>query len=401
MPLSRCICFCRTCSGHSSILEIPHQQTTHTMLGPRFNKACDSCHISKVRCVPDPLSPTGSTCKRCTKNGTGCVFSPVGPRRRPMRTKNERIAELERRVKDMQLKLEKQVEKRATAVASSQLPLSAGPDPQDQQQQDVLERGLVTPAQADHLVREFRSKLHGKYLAICLPHGLASQDQLRRKHPAFWLSVLCAASASSLECLSLAPMLFAELKQILDARIVPGAEPDLDALQALMNYVSFHYDPVFPLGEQVLHIYRTAVAMAVAMAEASRLHNVPPDAPLAEQDLTDEDVRLSRELLHWYWASFSLSIKSRQSSMLKKTDLVEASLRILRIAGTQHDMFLTEWIKMVRIGADTALALHRGHTQGADGLSDEARDDILNTFEKRRKQWLVECPFHLVNGGYP
>lgn len=296
------------------------------------------------------------------------------------------MAELERRVRDMQLKLEIQVEKRALGSGS--------------QLGDVLERGLVTPAQADRLVCEFRSHLHGKYLSICLPAGLASHDQLRRKHPAFWLSVLCAASASSLDFLPLAPMLFAELKQVLDARIVPGAEPDLDALQALINYVSFHHDPVFPLGKQVLHIYRTAVAMVVQMAEASPLHKVPPDTPLADQDLTDDHVLLSRELLHWYWASFSLSIKSRQSSMLTKTNLVEASLRILQLVGAQHDMFLTEWIKMVRIGADTALDLHRGHTQGADGLSDEARDDILSTFEKRRKQWLVECPFHLVNGQY-
>ncbi|KAF3761242.1 hypothetical protein M406DRAFT_347744 [Cryphonectria parasitica EP155] len=84
--------------------------------GQRFNKACDSCHISKVRCTPDPQSPNG-TCKRCTKNGTPCVFSPVGPRRRPVRTKNDRIAELERRVRDMQLKLEKEVEKRSSSAA--------------------------------------------------------------------------------------------------------------------------------------------------------------------------------------------------------------------------------------------------------------------------------------------
>lgn len=396
------------------------------MLGQRFNKACDSCHISKVRCVPidhqphAPPGPTTGTCKRCTKNGIGCVFSPVGPRRRPVRTKNDRIADLERRVKDMQLKLEKQVEKRANPPAATLASTSTCLDEPHQAAQkeqqhveptdtaslapDVLERGLITPTQADHLVREFRSKLHGKYLGICLPDGSHLQDGqggLRRTRPAFWLSVLCAAAASSLESLPLAPLLFGELKQLLDARIVPGAAPDLDALQALMNYVSFHYDPIFPLGEHVLHIYRTAVAIVVRLAEASPVHSLPPNAPLAEPNLTGDHLRLSRELLHWYWASFSLSIKSRQSSMLRKTDLVDASLRVLRIAGTQHDMFLAEWIKMARIGADTALALHRGHTsQGSDGLSDEARDEILDAFEKRRKQWLVECPFDLVNGEY-
>lgn len=383
-----------------------------------------------------------------------------------MRTKNERIAELERRVKDMQLKLEKSVEKRATATTTgnatananatadlnpassssdpdfdpanvtgsgsgprsdsgsgstplltaneprsalaSQIPLPEQPPLQHTARtehaptvspptSDVVERGLITPTQAEQLVREFRAKLHGKYLGICLPDGFSS-DQLRRKRPAFWLSVLSAASASSLDLLPLAPMLFGELKSVLDARLVPDAEPDLDALQALMNYVSFHYDPVFPLGEQLLQTYRTAIAMAVQMAESSRIHNLPRDVPILEQDVTDEHVQLSRELLHWYWASFSLAIKSRSASMLRKTNLVEASLRVLQIAGTQNDMFLTEWIKMARIAADTVLALHKGHTQALDGLSDEARDEILDTFEKRRKKWLVECPFDLVNG---
>lgn len=405
-----------------------------------------------------------------------------------MRTKNERIAELERRVKDMQLKLEKQVEKRAGAAAptvsptkphhdpascvdltgvesglasasdpdfdpaSSSVSVSvSGPDPGSttglasrssphdellingphrqhevidesrialatqvplpkryhpqpnaatstmSSSPDVLEQGLLTATQAERLVREFRAKLHGRYLGICLPDRLTG-EQLRRKRPAFWLSVLCAASASSQEFLSLAPTLFGELKKILDERIVDSAEPDLDALQAFINYVTFHYDPVFPLGEQLLGNYRTAVAMVVQMAEASRIHNLPHDAPIAEEDVTDEDIQLSRELLHWYWASFSLTMKSRKSSMLRKTHLVEASLRVLQIAGTQQDLFLTEWIKMARIGADTAVALHQGHTQASAGLSDEARDRILDTFEKRRKQWLVECPFDLVNG---
>lgn len=389
-----------------------------------------------------------------------------------MRTKNERIAELERRVKDMQLKLEKQVEKRTTTtttsslsstskentittspdfdlVAAASLPSSSGlpnlgpgdasgstandesrsaltsqvPLPQVQQHHhphpphphqpqpattttqnspasDALDQGLITPTQADYLVLEFRAKLHGKYLGICLPDGPSGTSaHLRRHRPTFWLSVLCAASASSLEYLPLAPLLFGELKKILDQRITPSADPDLDALQALMIYVSFHYDPVFPLGEQLLPIYRTAVAMAVSMAEASRIHSIPIDEPLAEEDVTEADVQLSRELCHWYWASFSLAIKSRTSSMLRKTNLVEASLRVLRIAGTQADLFLMEWIKMARIGADTAVALHSGHTgQGEHGLSDEARDEILDGFERRRKKWLVECPFDLVNG---
>lgn len=303
--------------------------------GQRFNKACDSCHVSKVRCVLDAQSPGPiGTCRRCSKNGTQCVYSPLGPRRRPARTKNDRIAELERRVRDMQLKLEKEVEKRVgharphhdasdsangepaslernagsrptspdgsgsgfspgspslwtltktdvvdaraadgeTVVESLSVDvtswntsafappappallvptLTPGSQPGVARDSDVIDRGLVTESQADKLVQEFRSGLDGKYLGICLPDGFTN-SQLRREKPAFWLSVLCAASAGSTDLLSLAPLLFGELKTMTDESITPGAEPDLDALQAFMNYVVFHN--VRGLG---LHTYGT------------------------------------------------------------------------------------------------------------------------------------------------
>lgn len=429
--------------------------------------------------MPDPQSPVG-TCKRCSKNGTPCVFSPVGPRRRPVRTKNDRIAELERRVKDMQIKLEKQVDKRSGTVAqpeasdlesvssgeatepgptsasaadtglnsgypeesssivsttaaesrtstsartksalnavmvdgsrpkhgdehdtplkTSTLPTSASkPGLAAAKESDVVDRGLLTESEADQLVHEFRSALSGKYLGISLPKA-TSNSQLRRSRPAFWLSILCAASAGSSELFHLAPVLFSQLKTILDSRVTIGSEPDLDALQALMGWAIFHNNPVFPLGEEVVEIYSLAIKMTVSMAEVSRLHSLSEDIPILDDDVSEGDIQLSRELLHWYWASFFLCFKRRQSTMLSETHLVDASLRILRTTSDQNDARLIQWIKLVQIAADALFALQRGHTQRAGGLSDDARDEILESFEKHRKQWLVDCPFHLVDG---
>lgn len=448
----------------------------------RFNKACDSCHISKVRCMPDASSPV-STCKRCSKNGTPCIFSPVGPRRRPTRTKIDRIAELERRVKDMQIKLEKQVDRRAVIQpdASNPVPASSGEASASQStsasrmgsrlnagssdksssarvttgkgsstnitdgaksapriwavegsrqshkkvpaldatestsfsptsapkarpaesgyDNDIIEKGLVTKHEADQLIYEFRTVLNGKYLGICLPKA-TSNSQLRQSRPAFWLSILCAASAGSPKFHHLAPVLFSELKEILDARIIPGGEPDLDALQALMSWAIFHNDPVFPLGEHVVEIYALAVQMSIDMAEQSKLHRLPADTPIQDDDVSEYDIQLSRELLHWYWASFSIAFKRRKHFMIRQTHLVDASLRILQIAPNQSDARLVQWIKLVQIAADAVLALHQGHTQEADGLSEKARDEILDLFERKRKQWLVDCPFNLVNGEF-
>lgn len=418
--------------------------------------------------MPDSSSPV-STCKRCSKNGTPCIFSPVGPRKRPTRTKNDRIAELERRVKDMQIKLEEQMDKRAittiqpdgpklaqasvgeafrsqstsvfgtssrldpcsshgssetgpfnksvdgansapkalagkgsrqshettveatTAASSSRTSAGFGGHA------DIIDKGLVTKHEADQLIHEFRSVLNGKYLGIFLPKT-TKNSQLRQLRPAFWLSVLCAASAGSPKLHHLAPVLFSELKEILDARIIPGGVSDLDALQALMSWAIFHNDPVFPLGEHVVETYALAVQMVVEMAEQSKMHRLPADAPMQDDDVSEYDIQLSRELLHWYWASFSIAFKRRKHFMIRQTQLVDAGLRILQVAPNQSDARLVQWIKLVRIAADAVLALHHGHTQKAEGLSEEVREEILEKFENQRKQWLVDCPFHLVNG---
>lgn len=262
---------------------------------------------------------------------------------------------------------------------------------------DMIDRGLITKHEAGQLIREFRLALNGKYLGICLPTA-TSESQLRRTRPAFWLSILCAASAGSPQHVHLAPTLFRELKTILDIRIIPGGQPDLDALQALMSWVIFHHDPVFPLGEHMVEMYSIAVQVIVDIAEASKLHSLPADAPLLDDDVSEGDIQLSRELLHWYWASFSIAFKRRTPRMVHQTHLVDASLRILQSTSNQSDARLIQWIKLVQIATDAVLALQHGHTQQVDGLSDEARDVILDSFEKKRKQWLVDCPFHLVNG---
>lgn len=262
---------------------------------------------------------------------------------------------------------------------------------------DIIDKGIVTAHEADQLIYEFRSVLNGKYLGICLPKA-TTNSQLRQSRPAFWLSILCAASAGSPKLHHLAPMLFSELKEILDARITLGGLPDLDALQAIMSWAIFHNDPVFPLGERVVEMYALAIQMVIEMAEQSKMHCLPADAPIQDDDVSEYDIQLSRELLHWYWASFSIAFKRRKHFMIRQTHLVDASVRILQVAPNQSDARLIQWIKLVRIAADAVLALHHGHTQKPEGLSAEARDEILETFESQRKQWLVDCPFHLVNG---
>lgn len=473
-------------SNPPSSLAIPGRFGVPNTSGQKVNKACDPCHISKTRCIPDPLSPTNS-CKRCSKNGSSCAFSPIGPRRRPVRSKNDRIVELERRVRDMQLKLErqveKQVEKRAAnsnnvgidadrdapgaesfAEASSApgsnhphkppvpppfSPFAPGPpssaperasathtesdsgthqavgksrgdsvscsgsgeslpsttpdvaadSPESKTPRggpDVVDRGLITLTQADKLIKRFRQFIHGKFLGMGIPDGY-SNPSLRRNKPATWLSVLCAASVGSAEFMSLYPVLSGEMEKLLDGQVQEHLEPDIDVLQALSIFYIFHNDLSEPMREKMLQFNRIVVSIVVRLGQASRRHTLPEGVPITEADVTERDLELSRQILLWHWTSFSLALKARQNILVRPFNLVTSSLRIVETSGNQCDMSLVEWIKLIQIAVEAAFALFNGHDR-EQGLSDEDRDNIIQTFERKRRQWLINCPFDLVNG---
>lgn len=466
--------------SHPPPLAIPGRFGVPNSSGQKFNKACDPCHISKTRCIPDPLSPTNS-CKRCSKNGSSCVFSPIGPRRRPVRSKNDRIVELERRVRDMQLKLERQVEKQVEKRASANIvgsdadrdapgaesfaeasasrshpnkpapPFSFVPGPGSSEPKlastqadpesnarkvadnsrgdspsgphsaeshpsaasdvaanatepkaarygpDVVDLELITLSQADKLINRFRQHVHGKFLGLGLPDGYSNQS-LRRNKPAVWLSVLCAASTGSAEFLSVANVLTGEMEKILNENVQEDMDPDLEILQALVIFYIFHNDLSEPQRERVFERNKIVVSIVVRLGLASRIHNLPEGVPITEADVTERALDLSRQVLIWHWTSFSLAMKARSNILIRPFNLVSSSLRILETSGSQCDMSLIEWTKLIQIPVEAAFSLFNGHVERPEGLSDEERDGIIQSFERKRRQWLINCPFDLVNG---
>ena len=312
--------------------------STERTAGHKFNKACDSCHVSKVRCIPEPLSPVGA-CKRCAKNGSPCVYTPVGPRRRPTRTKNERIAELERRVRDMQLLLRKKedhhltpeqsastdstptscyteiadvapspVYKSAPATVSGSNPGSPSvgsqsvPDTPEPPLPDVVDQGILTLAESEDLIREYRADMEFEFLGISLPKHLSAAE-LRKTRPLLWLSALCAASSGSLTNFKLAGSLHVEMNRIIEERLTPEAQPSLEILQALQNFVFHHHEPTYPNQRHFLQHSYVAVRMVVSLGQSSKVHML--ETLELPEDLIDEyAMELSRDLLIWYWSSF-------------------------------------------------------------------------------------------------
>ena len=265
-----------------------------------LRKACDACHIAKLRCdASDPSSPTGS-CRRCKKYGLRCVHSFQGARRRPAQTKSERIAELERRVQEL-------LQKRGIDPA----PLLGGPDPNTDSRAgaeppavspspeatpraispplpegDVIDRELLTASEAATLVDAYRAYLEGSFPGTWLPEDLSLVD-IRRSKPILWLSVLCAGAASLGSKDILSQVLSAEMDAILSDRLSPTAEPSLEVLQAVHNYVCHHHEPTQNKLQQFLDYSKMAGEMSLRLARITGATNV----------------EVCREVLVCYWSS--------------------------------------------------------------------------------------------------
>ncbi|KAF9876733.1 C6 zinc finger domain protein [Colletotrichum karsti] len=53
------------------------------MSTPGLRQACDTCHFKKIRCLRVPEAGNDGPCKRCSREGIACVFSPASKTGRP------------------------------------------------------------------------------------------------------------------------------------------------------------------------------------------------------------------------------------------------------------------------------------------------------------------------------
>ncbi|KAL8927607.1 MAG: hypothetical protein Q9172_001317 [Xanthocarpia lactea] len=70
-------------------------------------RACESCRIRKIKCLPQDPSKDDARCQRCTKSGRECIYSSPEKRKRRKRT-DARVADLEHMVQILAARLEQE-----------------------------------------------------------------------------------------------------------------------------------------------------------------------------------------------------------------------------------------------------------------------------------------------------
>lgn len=331
----------------------PPASSTSNQTKP-LNKACEPCRASKLRCLIDPSSGDGR-CKRCVATRRNCVFNAPQVRQRRAPRTDHRVAELERQLRALRMKLESQQNGqftdvppygsdagidatsstpgfkfetpltpgswsgqksknqatseapgidfnstavdslRAASVEQSSAATLDGSELSGSTSNDVIARKVITWEQAEELFNLFTSSFSPQYPFVTLPPHIRLQE-VREQRPATFLSILAATSSTSTPELN--RQLNKELLTMFALRMMLEGDRTLDLVQAMV-IMTVWYSPSERL-ESLKHYqfahHAATMAMDLGVAdEASDLNE--PNAEPRQLDLDRRRTLLACYLL--------------------------------------------------------------------------------------------------------
>lgn len=131
---------------------------------------------------------------------------------------------------------------------------------------DIVERGVISSAEADALFRKYVWKKAPYFPFVVFSHDTDAQT-LRRDSPFLFLAIM---TASVEDQIILQKTLWLEIREIIGRRIVVAGEKSLDLLQGLLVHVCwYHYRFQTPDGQMIMFL-SMAVALLVNLGRFSR-----------------------------------------------------------------------------------------------------------------------------------
>ncbi|WPH04266.1 Hypothetical protein R9X50_00715500 [Acrodontium crateriforme] len=418
--------------------------TNHTKA---LNKACEPCRASKLKCLIDPLLGDGR-CKRCVATRRNCVFNAAQVRQRRTRMTDIRVAQLERQLQALRMKLESQQNGQCakvstfgsdgcTAATSSapgwkfETPLTPGSwsglkmtnqttpkaptidfsstvidfsrgeiveqssvttldasDISGSTSNDVIARKVITWEHAEDLFNLFTSSFAPQYPFVTLPPQMRLQE-VRQQRPATFLSILAATSSTSTPELN--SQLNKELLNMFASRIILEQDRTLDLVQAML-IMAVWYSPSERL-ESLKHYQfaHHAATMAMDLGVADEPSDL--NEPNAEPRQLDLDRR--RTLLACYLLCTGISLAAGRPMMLHWTSFMEASAArlIAHPNAPLADQKLVAWVQLQRLAEKAVESFFSG--QEALDISARDKQQKVTDYCDELDQWKRSLPFKI------
>ncbi|PCG88855.1 Hypothetical protein PENO1_107850 [Penicillium occitanis (nom. inval.)] len=310
---------------------------------PVKRRACVACTAAKAKCSPQ----TVDMCQRCARLGKSCIYLEMPQTKRKRKTAPSRVELLEKQVEQLTSQLAVLTRKNGqtlpetfTPVTNNDLGSSHNPDLDSTDigtlieaakepghgihpptssvldgQLSIVERGLISEAEAERLVTTYRLTFVYRFPFVLLaPSDTAAR--LRHREPFLFLCVVAAAMSSAHP---LRKIVTEEIMKHITLRIVAHSERSLELLRGLLVHTAWYSYPAELHHTRLLLLIQFCVSILYDL----RL-NLKPDMNLDEQ----------RALLGTYWMSYGLSYSLGRPTGMKQDARIDEC--VASLASTEH-----------------------------------------------------------------
>lgn len=281
-------------------------------------------------------------------------------------------------------------------------------------EEDVIDRGMISMATARQLFEAYRTQLFPHYPMVAIPDSITA-DVMRRSKPALFLAIIAAAAGKDNSELS--AVLDKEVLQAYATRSLVQSEKSLELVQALLISAVW-YHPPSKFGQLKYYEYiHMAATMAMDIGIGSRpathrnrFKNRPPvvitspDIHPAE-DMGNPSLSMSsrirdsspdtgsiecrRTFLACYIICAGVSFSLRRPNMLRVTSYIRESVDLIESASNTipTDSTLVAWARLTIIAEEIATSFCYDDPGGIASIAELRAQLMLKDFEKRLSAW--------------
>ncbi|RAL01155.1 uncharacterized protein BO80DRAFT_464812 [Aspergillus ibericus CBS 121593] len=373
-------------------------------------RACVACTAAKAKCTPQSVN----LCQRCARLGKSCTYLELPQTKRKHKAAPSRVEVLEKRVDQLMSQVAALTRQNGQASpspdTSNPLPndwgssrdaepdsadisamLDAAQDPSHgldpptssvlEGQPSIVDRGLLSEAEAERLVATFQLDFVPKFPFVLMRHG-ETAARLRDREPFLFLCVVAATMGSAHP---LRKIVTEEIMKHVTLRVVARSERNLELLRGLLVHSAWYSYPAERYHPRLLLL----IQFCVSILHDLRLHRKPSLHP-------DEQ----RALLGTYWLSVGLSGMLGRPIMMKHDGRIDECME--RIASTEHlsDRWIAPFIHLQTFLATMDEIYASMQASGGRVLVQVTRGSLQRQFDSVRarvEKDLSRCPLSTAN----
>ncbi|KAB8260922.1 hypothetical protein BDV32DRAFT_149081 [Aspergillus pseudonomiae] len=371
-------------------------------------RACVACTAAKAKCTPQGIN----LCQRCARLGKSCTYLDLPQTKRKHKAAPSRMDVLEKKVDQLMSQLaaltrqsgqtspdtsnphinnlgssrdsEQDSSDIAALIDAAQDP-SHGLDPPTSSalegQPSIVDRGLLSEAEAERLVSTFKLELVPKFPCVLIAHDEAAA-RLRDREPFLFLCVVAAAMGSAHP---LRKTVAEEIMKHVTSRIVVRSERNLELLRGLLVYSAWYSYPAERYHPRLLLLIQFCGSILYDLG----LHR-KPSLSVDEQ----------RALLGTYWMSVGFSGTLGRPVILKHDRRVDECIESMTSTEHLSDRWIAPFSHLQSFSATLDEVYASMQASGGRALVQATRGSLQRQFDSMRthvEKDLMSCPSSTEN----